>query len=110
MQPDVAIRILLQRSLLTVVTVLMSKILNVLSHAIFIVTLSACVMGAPAKLGAATGPVNTGPEVTIEEIRAVLRCARDEVAICIETDCDAEDYACAKRDDLRYMLNPVIRQ
>jgi hypothetical protein len=110
MQPDVAIRILLQRSLLIVVTFLMSKILNVLSHLIFIVTLSACVTGTSPELGAATGPVNTGPKVDIEEIRAVLRCGRDEVAVCIAIDCVAEDYACAKRDDIRHMLNPVIRQ
>ena len=88
----------------------MSKVLLSLLHIAILIALVGCATNAPGELGARTGPVNTGPEVDIEEIRAVLRCTRDEVAVCIESDCDAEDFACAKRDDLRYLLNPVIRQ
>lgn len=88
----------------------MNKALLSLLHIAILIALIGCASNSPRELGAAAGPVNTGPEVSIEEIRAVLNCRRDEVAVCMDTDCDAEDYACAKRDDLRYMLNPVIRQ
>ncbi len=88
----------------------MSKTLSSLLYIAILFALAGCASNSASELGGRAGPVNTGPEVDIEEIRAVLRCARNEVAVCIETDCDAEDYACAKRDDMRYLLNPVIRQ
>ncbi len=88
----------------------MGKTLSSLLYTAILIALSGCAAQSPGELGGRAGPVNTGPEVDIEEIRAVLRCGRNEVAVCIETDCSAEDYACAKRDDMRYLLNPVIRQ
>lgn len=91
-------------------TIIINKTLLSLLHSAILTALAGCAINSPGELGAATGAVNTGPKIDIEEIRAVLRCARNEVAVCIETDCNAEDYACAKREDIRSMLNPVIRQ
>jgi len=88
----------------------MSKTISSSLYTAILIALTGCAAQSAGELGGRAGPVNTGPEVDIEEIRAVLRCRRNEVAVCIETDCDAEDYACAKRDDMRYLLNPVIRQ
>ena len=39
-----------------------------------------------------------------EEAASVLNCADDEIAICIQTNCELEDYACASREDARKLF------
>lgn len=53
----------------------------------------------------ATGPVEDRRKPRPEEIARSLGCARDEVAVCIEINCDAEDYQCAPRGSARDMLS-----
>jgi hypothetical protein len=39
-----------------------------------------------------------------EEAASVLNCADEEIAICIQTNCELEDYACASREDARKLF------
>jgi hypothetical protein len=55
----------------------------------------------------ATGePVNREREPTIDEIRQMLGCADDEIAVCIAIDCDPDDYHCAEKESVEDMLGP----
>ena len=39
-------------------------------------------------------------QVDAKEIAAAAGCSRDEVAVCIEIDCQPEEYRCAPRADV----------
>ena len=39
-------------------------------------------------------------QVDATEIAAAAGCSRDEVAVCIEIDCQPEEYRCAPRADV----------
>lgn len=59
----------------------------------------------------ATGePVNREREPTIDEIRQMLACADDEIAVCIAIDCDPDDYHCAEKESVEDMLGPEYRR
>ena len=57
-------------------------------------------LGACASSGQATGV----DKVTAKEIARVAGCGRDEVAVCIEIDCDPHEYRCAARDDVAHLF------
>jgi hypothetical protein len=50
------------------------------------------------------GPVDPVREPGIEQIAEAIGCTSEEVAVCIEVNCDVEDYQCAARDDVRRMF------
>ena len=59
-------------------------------------TLAAC--------AAAEGPVSSKRPPRPAEMVRTLGCGPNEVAVCIEINCDAEDYRCAPRGSARDLL------
>ena len=44
------------------------------------------------------------------EIRPVVQCASDQVAVCIDVNCEPTEYVCAEKRDLRGMFEPRRHQ
>lgn len=42
--------------------------------------------------------------VSTEEAARLLGCGHEEVAVCIQTNCELEEYYCAPSDDVKRML------
>lgn len=59
--------------------------------------LGACASGDPR-----TTKPNT--QTTPAEAARILGCNEDEVAFCMEVNCELEEYYCANRNDVREML------
>lgn len=49
---------------------------------------------------ASDGPTERHDRIDAKEIAAEAGCKADEVAVCIEVDCQPEEYKCAARDDV----------
>jgi hypothetical protein len=49
-------------------------------------------------------PATQVTQITPAEATRLLGCQDDEVAMCIETNCELEDYYCANRGDVREMF------
>ena len=62
--------------------------------------LQGCATGKPEELRSA-------PEVT--KMHEQLGCRSDEVAVCIDVDCEPEDYVCTRRTDFRDAFEPKIK-
>ncbi len=45
--------------------------------------------------------VDRGDRIADSEIAAAAGCSADEVALCVETNCEPEKYQCAARSDVR---------
>jgi len=61
------------------------------------VAISACVAEQPY-------PTSQVTQTTPEEAARLLGCRSDEVAFCIGTNCELEDYQCANRGDVRELF------
>ena len=47
---------------------------------------------------------NRNKIVSTEEAARLLGCDHDEVAVCIQTNCELEEYHCAPREDAKKMF------
>ena len=59
-----------------------------------------------AVLGACAtpAPVDRQREPRVDEIARALGCAADQVAVCIEVNCEPQDYVCAARGDVKELF------
>ena len=48
--------------------------------------------------------VNRTKIVSTDEAARILGCSHNEVAVCIQTNCEIEEYYCAPRDDVKKMF------
>ena len=70
--------------------------------------LSAC-LGLALVGGCATSEtVNREPKPDLRQIAQALGCTKNQVAVCIDVDCDAEDYVCADKTEMRELFDPKI--
>ncbi len=53
---------------------------------------------------ASTEPNSRTPEPTAAEVAKLIGCTSDEVALCIEVNCEIEEWRCADRNDVRDMF------
>jgi hypothetical protein len=53
---------------------------------------------------ASSGPNEHPREPSAAEVAEVIGCNSDEVALCIETNCELEEWHCAPRNDVRDMF------
>ena len=59
--------------------------------------------------GCATGePIERDRDPDIREIARALGCSSTQVAVCVEVNCDPEDYVCAERGEMRDLFDPKI--
>lgn len=49
-------------------------------------------------------PASQVTQTTAAEAARLLGCASDEVAFCVETNCELEEYRCTSRSDVRDLL------
>lgn len=54
---------------------------------------------------AAEGPSERRANPSVAEIARSLGCGRNEVAVCIDVNCEPEDYRCAPRASARDLLS-----
>lgn len=65
-----------------------------------------CVLALAA---CATGePVERESRPDNEQIANELGCAADEVAICVDINCEPDDYVCAEKGEMRRLFEPRI--
>jgi hypothetical protein len=65
--------------------------------AVACLTVSACASESPY-------PGTQVTQTTPREAARVLGCHTDEVALCVEINCELEDYYCGNRGDVREMF------
>ena len=53
---------------------------------------------------ASTEPNYRTSEPSAAEVAKAIGCSSDEVAVCIEVNCELEDWQCSPRDDVRQMF------
>jgi hypothetical protein len=53
---------------------------------------------------AGTDPNYRTPTPGAAEVAKLIGCSTDEVAVCIEVNCELEDWQCSPRDDVRHMF------
>lgn len=53
---------------------------------------------------AGTEPNYRTSEPSAAEVAKAIGCSSDEVAVCIEVNCELEDWQCSPRDDVRQMF------
>lgn len=72
----------------------MNKI-DLLALAILVASLTACAGSEPTALKR---------EPSASEIAQIIGCAPNEVALCIEVNCELEEWRCADSNDVRDMF------
>lgn len=77
----------------------MSAVRNTLLGSLCLAVLAACATGET---------VDRRYEPDVGEIRRMLGCGSDQVAVCIEVNCEPADYVCAARGDFRDMFEPRV--
>lgn len=73
-----------------------------MNHATICTTLT---LAVPLFAACATGGDGAG-RPTVAEIARDLGCRHDEVAVCIEVNCQPDQFTCAPRDRVRDMMVP----
>jgi hypothetical protein len=68
---------------------------NLIALAILVASLTAC---------ASSEPRAQNREPSASEIAQIIGCAPNEVALCIEVNCELEEWRCADSDDVRKMF------
>lgn len=61
-------------------------------------------LGLGACSGTETQPRDQHRYPTAQEAANALGCSDEEIAMCIEINCELEDYRCANKDDVRKMF------
>ena len=49
-------------------------------------------------------PARQVTQTTPQEAARLLGCQDDEIAFCVETNCELEEYRCTQRSDVRDLL------
>jgi len=62
--------------------------------------LAICTVG----IGACANTQHAEREQHVKDIAQTIGCAEDEVAFCVETNCEPEEYVCTNRGDVREMF------
>jgi len=71
--------------------------------------LVACATGEPANRQSEPAMEERAmAEPDMEEIRRALGCSSDQVAICIDADCEPDEYVCGENVELRNLFEPRI--
>ena len=69
--------------------------INLLALAILVASLTAC---------AGSEPTARTRDPSASEIAQIIGCSPQEVALCIEVNCELEDWRCADSNDVRDMF------
>jgi len=64
--------------------------------------LAICLIGLTAC--ASSEPNEQAREPSASEVAKLIGCSSDEVALCIEVNCELEEWRCANRNDVRDMF------
>jgi hypothetical protein len=64
--------------------------------------LAICLIGLTAC--ANSGPNERAREPSASEIAQLIGCNTEEVALCIESHCQLEEWRCVPRSDVKYMF------
>ena len=69
--------------------------INLLALAILVALLTAC---------ASSEPTTLRREPSASEVAKLIGCSSNEVALCIEVNCELEEWHCANSNDVRDMF------
>ncbi len=73
----------------------MNILQSVLLQVVCVTTLIAC---------AARQPVDRQADLDVAGIAKALGCTDDEVAVCVDVNCEPHEYRCANRADVKALL------
>lgn len=76
----------------------MYKMQNISALLLCVSALFACASSEPPDRQSAPG---------IEEIKRALGCSLDEIAVCVDVNCEPDDYVCADKASVQDLLRPA---
>jgi len=78
--------------------------IKTLSKSLLVVSLFSLIGCASTDTESDSYTANRMKSPTAQEAARVLGCSHDEVAICIEVNCEIEEFQCAAREDVKRMF------